>query len=243
MRIAVFSDVHANLPALLSVLEDVKKVGVDEMVCLGDLVGYAPFPNEVIETIQSLNIPTIMGNYDQGVGFDLEDCGCAYRTEEERTLGNISLRWTQREVTRENKEFLKSLLPRYEIEVGTYRLLFVHGSPRRINEYLFPDRPDSSFLHMMAHESANVLVCGHTHIPFSRRVNGLFVVNDGSAGRPKDGDWRACWVLLEVAETVTVSFRRCPYDLAPLEEAYARSGLPEKFFRDLLPLVDTEKGL
>ncbi|WP_438313767.1 metallophosphoesterase family protein [Candidatus Caldatribacterium sp. SIUC1] len=235
MRIAVFSDVHANLPALQSVLEDIESTGVDVMVCLGDLVGYAPFPNEVVETVRDLGIPTIMGNYDQGVGFDLEDCGCAYRTEEEKALGQESLHWTRNTVTPKNKDFLRNLLPRYELEVGSFRFLFVHGSPRRINEYLFPDRPDSSFLHMMAGESANVLVCGHTHIPFFREVNGLFIANDGSVGRPKDGDWRAAWALLEVGEKLRVSFRRCEYDLTPLKEAYPRSGLPGKFLEDLLP--------
>lgn len=235
MRIAVFSDIHANLPALESVLRDMDEAGVDAKVCLGDLVGYAPFPNEVIERIRDLGIPTIMGNYDQGVGFDLEDCGCAYRTEEEKSLGQVSLLWTRGKVTPENKAFLRMLVPRLELEVGSFRLLFVHGSPRRINEYLFPDRPDASFRNMMAHESANVLICGHTHIPFFRKIDGLFVVNDGSVGRPKDGDWRAAWALLTVEDTVTVSFRRCEYDLDALERAYAQSGLPEKFLRDLLP--------
>ncbi|MCX7730520.1 MAG: metallophosphatase family protein [Candidatus Caldatribacterium sp.] len=235
MRIAAFSDIHANLPALESVLKDIDAIGVDVKVCLGDLVGYAPFPNEVIERIRGLGIPTIMGNYDQGVGFDLEDCGCAYRTEEERALGHVSLRWTQEAVTPENKAFLRNLLPRFELEAGSFRLLFVHGSPRRINEYLFPDRPDTSFRNIMAHESANVLICGHTHIPFFREIDGLFVVNDGSVGRPKDGDWRAVWALITVSDTLTVSFRRCEYDFVPLRTAYAQSGLPEKFFSDLLP--------
>lgn len=235
MRIAVFSDIHANLPALLSVLQDIAKVGVDMKVCLGDLVGYAPFPNEVIERIRELGIPTIMGNYDQGVGFDLEDCGCAYRTEEERTLGHVSLSWTRATVTPENKAFLRNLLPRFEFEIAPFRLLFVHGSPRRINEYLFPDRPDASFLNMMAQESANVLVCGHTHIPFFRKIEKLLVINDGSVGRPKDGDWRATWALVEVNDAVAVSFRRCEYDLGPLYKAYAQSGLPKKFLEDILP--------
>lgn len=235
MRIAVFSDVHANLPALLSVFEDIESVGADVTVCLGDLVGYAPFPNEVVEHIRNLRIPTIMGNYDQGVGMDLDDCGCAYRTEEEKALGKVSLSWTKETVTLENKAFLRGLLPRYELEAGAFRMLFVHGSPRRINEYLFPDRPDTSFLHMMASESANVLLCGHTHIAFARRINGLFVVNDGSVGRPKDGDWRASWALLEVDKDLKVSLRRCAYDLAPLKEAYLKSGLPKELLRDLLP--------
>ncbi|MGQ9622149.1 MAG: metallophosphoesterase family protein [Candidatus Caldatribacteriaceae bacterium] len=235
MRLAVFSDIHANLPALLSVLEDIEKARVDTAVCLGDLVGYAPFPNEVIEEIRKRKIPTVMGNYDQGVGFDLEDCGCAYPTEEEKALGRVSLSWTREVVSLENKHFLRELLPRHELTEGVFRFLFVHGSPRRINEYLFPDRPDKSFLHMMEKEKANVLICGHTHIPFLRKIGELFVVNDGSVGRPKDGDWRATWVLLEVGEELKVHFRRCEYDLSFLKEAYKRSNLPERFLQDLYP--------
>lgn len=235
MRLAIFSDIHANLPALLSVLEDIERAGADTLVCLGDLVGYAPFPNEVIEEIQKHSIPTIMGNYDQGVGFDLEDCGCAYRTEEEKTLGKISLAWTREVVSLENKRFLRALLPRYELIEGRFHFLFVHGSPRRINEYLFPDRPKESFLRIMEKEPANVLVCGHTHIPFFRKFGKLYVVNDGSAGRPKDGDWRASWVLLEVEEGLEVHLRRCAYDFALLEGAYRQSGLPGKFLEDLRP--------
>mgnify|MGYP001395834673 FL=1 len=87
MKIAVLSDIHSNLPALKAVLRDIENLQPDKMICLGDLVGYAPFPNEVVSIIQSLNIPVIMGNYDQGVGNDLDDCGCAYRTDEERRLG------------------------------------------------------------------------------------------------------------------------------------------------------------
>ena len=154
MKIAVFSDIHANLPALQAILADIQNYYVDRMICLGDLVGYAPLPNETIETVRTLNIPVIMGNYDQGVGHDLDDCGCAYRTDEEKRLGQISLEWTKKKVTQENKTYLRSLLPRYELEAGNIRNLFVHGSPRRINEYLFPDRPDVSFLHMMEKKKA-----------------------------------------------------------------------------------------
>ena len=218
MKIAVFSDIHANLPALQAILADIQNHYVDRMICLGDLVGYAPLPNETIETVRTLNIPVIMGNYDQGVGHDLDDCGCAYRTDEEKRLGQISLEWTKKKVTQENKTYLRSLLPRYELEAGNIRILFVHGSPRRINEYLFPDRPDVSFLHMMEKEKGNILVCGHTHIPFHRFISSLTVINDGGVGRPKDGDWRACWLLLTIGDSVQVEFRRCEYDLNTLKD-------------------------
>jgi len=235
MKIAVFSDIHANLPALQAILADIQNYYVDRMICLGDLVGYAPLPNETIETVRTLNIPVIMGNYDQGVGHDLDDCGCAYRTDEEKRLGQISLEWTKKKVTQENKTYLRSLLPRYELEAGNIRILFVHGSPRRINEYLFPDRPDVSFLHMMEKEKGNILVCGHTHIPFHRFISSLTVINDGSVGRPKDGDWRACWLLLTIGDSVQVEFRRCEYDLNILKYRYSQTQLPQVFFNALKP--------
>ena len=102
--------------------------------------------------------------------------------------------------TSENKRYLRNLLPRYQLTHGSYQLLFVHGSPRRINEYLFPDRPDENLVHTMMNESANVLICGHTHRPFSRKVQDVWFINDGSVGRPKDGDWRAGWVLLTILD-------------------------------------------
>lgn len=242
MKIAVFSDIHSNLPALQAVMQDIEAQKPDRLICLGDLVGYAPFPNEVVSLVRALDIPVVMGNYDQGVGNDLDDCGCAYKTDEEKALGNISLEWTKKVTTPENKSYLRNLLPRYQIAAGGYQVLFVHGSPRRINEYLFPERPASSLLHVMASETANILVCGHTHQPFSRMVQNIWFINDGSVGRPKDGDWRAAWVLLRLKEgqPLQVDFRRCTYDWQSLKGAYEESHLPQKFYCDLLPPRETE---
>ena len=110
------------------------------MYCLGDLVGYGPFPNEVIERIRSEQIPTIMGNYDDGVGYDRDECGCAYREPDERRLGDLSFTWTKARVTVDNKTFLRQLHPHIRTEIDSIRVLLVHGSPRKINEYLFEDR-------------------------------------------------------------------------------------------------------
>jgi len=203
-------------------------------VCLGDLVGYGPYPNEVCEIVRDLATPVIQGNYDQGVGGRLEDCGCAYTSEEEKALGKISIRWTHEAISDSNREYLKGLLPRFEITAGSLRILFVHGSPRRINEYLFPDRPDKNLLHVMKGEQAHVLVCGHTHIPFFRTVENTYFLNDGSCGRPKDGDWRAAWALMSIVQsTVETEIHRVEYDLSSLEGPYKQSGLPPKYFEDL----------
>src|SRR4051812_48420978 len=129
MRIAVFSDVHGNLPALDAVLDDIHQQHVEAVYCLGDLVGYGAFPNEVTERIRRDEIPTIMGNYDDGVGFEREECGCAYREEAEQARGQRSLEWTKAHTSTENKVFLRSLRPEIRFDAAGKRALLVHGSP------------------------------------------------------------------------------------------------------------------
>ena len=109
MRIAIISDIHGNITALEAVMNDLLQQNVEAVYCLGDLVGYAPFPNEVIDRIQRDAIPTVMGNYDDGVGFDRDECGCAYRDPEEQRLGDMSLQWTKKAVTPDRKAFLRTL--------------------------------------------------------------------------------------------------------------------------------------
>jgi putative phosphoesterase len=162
VRIAIFSDIHGNLAALDAVLADINKQSFDAVYCLGDLVGYAPFPNEVTRRIRDARIPTIMGNYDDGVGFDRDECGCAYREPVEKERGERSLEWTKRHVTDDNKAFLRGLVPELRFEAQSKRVLLVHGSPRKMNEYLFEDRPTSSFQHIAEAANADVIVFGHT---------------------------------------------------------------------------------
>jgi len=182
MRIGIISDIHGNLPALEAVLRDIEGRGVDALYCLGDLVGYAPFPNEVTERIGAMDIPVIMGNYDDGVGFDRDDCGCAYRDPGEKERGDRSLMWTRRHVTPENKAYLRTFLKELRFEADGKRVLLVHGSPRKMNEYLFEDRAISTFQRIAAASGADILVFGHTHKPLVETRNGVLYINPGSAG-------------------------------------------------------------
>jgi putative phosphoesterase len=229
MKIAVFSDIHSNLHALRAVLADIDRQMADRVYCLGDLVGYGAYPNEVIETIRSRGIPTIMGNYDDGVGNEKDDCGCAYTDPEMRHLGDISLQWTRERVTPENKAFLRSLLPYIRTELEGNRLLLVHGSPRRINEYLYEDRAQVSLERIARSVEAEAMVFGHTHLPYTKVVAGVLFVNDGSVGKPKDGDNRAAYALLEVGKIITATIQRVPYDVAAAASAVRASGLPAHF--------------
>jgi putative phosphoesterase len=230
MRLAIFSDVHANLPALEAVLADIAATGVDVRYALGDLVGYAPWPNEVIEHLAAEGFPIVMGNYDDGTAYDRDECGCAYTDPVEEALGDRSFAWTKAHVTDANKAWLRSLHPQIRFEADGHRCLLVHGSPRRINEYLYEDRLESSFARIGAGADADVIVCGHTHRAYDKTVAGVRFINVGSAGKPKDGDPRGCWALIELsAPGVTVEFRRVDYDVERAASAIVASDLPDEF--------------
>jgi len=215
------------------VLRDVDAQHPDAVYCLGDLVGYGAYPNEVIALLRQRGIPTIMGNYDDGVGFDRDDCGCAYRTDEDRRLGHLSLLWTREQVTAENKAFLRSLLPQIRLSPAGRSVLLVHGSPRKINEYVYADRTPASLERIAASADAEALLMGHTHVPYVKQVGGTLLVNDGSVGKPKDGDTRAAYALLEVGAEIRATIQRVQYDVAAAAEAVRASGLPAHY-ADLL---------
>jgi len=230
MRIGIFSDVHGNLQALEAVLADIRACEPDAVYCLGDLVGYGANPNEVTERIRRDGFPTVMGNYDDGVGFDRDECGCAYREDAERERGQRSLEWTKAHTTPENKAFLRTLKNEVRLQADGKRLLLVHGSPRRMNEYLFEDRPLSSFQRLAASSNADVIVFGHTHKPYVKDVDGVRFVNAGSVGKPKDGDWRACYAMLDNG---AATFRRVEYDVEASVAAIRATQLPPEFARDI----------
>lgn len=232
MRIAIFSDVHANLPALEATLADIQDAGVDRRYALGDLVGYAPWPNEVLERLAAEGFPIVMGNYDDGTGFDRDECGCAYVEPTDKAEGDAGFAWTKAQTSDANKAWLRTLHPEIRFEADGKRYLLVHGSPRRINEYLFEDKPDETFARIAAGANADVIVCGHTHRPYDKTVAGTRFVNVGSAGKPKDGDPRACWALLDTAAD-TVEFRRVGYDVEAAAQAIEATDLPAEFAAQL----------
>jgi putative phosphoesterase len=248
MKLALISDIHANLPALEAVLADIDVRNPDQVICLGDLVGYNVWPNEVVAAIRDRRIPTISGNYDEGVGLNSDDCGCAYKTPEDEARGVESITYTNGVIDHDHRAYLRSL-PRHlrltfaagrQQQATPFDVLLVHGSPRRINEYLFEDRPASSFLRMLKAEDCDVMCFGHTHKPFHRtltdeecRWGARHVVNTGSVGKPKDGDPRAGYVILDIdperSEPLDVEFIRVEYDVERAARAVEESPLPNAF--------------
>ena len=239
MRYALISDIHANLPALEAVLEDIgRREGIAAIYHLGDLVGYAPWPNETVALLRDRHIPGIAGNYDSTVATDYKHCGCRYEDARQEELSHLSYDWTCRHVSPETKEFLAGLPFRMDVRpLGGHlpgpRITLIHGAPTLNTLYWTEDRPDTFCLKMAEQTGAqrgDVLCFGHTHKPWHREVEGIHFVNTGSVGRPKDGDWRAGYVVLEVGNGATdVEFVRVEYDLERTMSGIRASELPDDF--------------
>jgi putative phosphoesterase len=234
-RVAVITDVHANLPALKAALARIDELGIERTYCGGDLVGYGPHPNEVCALIAERAIPTIYGNYDHAIARDHDDCGCAYVTQEDRELGQRSVEWTLAHTDRASKDFMRELPFDLRFQVGAATAHLVHGSPRKVNEYLFEDKPASLYERLAAAESADVLAFGHTHKPWVRELGGVLFVNCGSVGKPKDGDPRGAFAVLEDrGGRVEVTIERIPYDAEAVAAEVRSAGLPHEFADKLL---------
>jgi putative phosphoesterase len=232
---AVITDVHANLPALEAVLDRIDELGVESVYCGGDLVGYGPHPNEVCRLLEERGIPTIYGNYDYAIGRDLEDCGCAYRDQHDRELGHRSIEWTLEHTDGRSKAFMRGLPFDLRFQLGDERLRLVHGSPRKVNEYLFADKPARTFERIAAGADCDVLVFGHTHQPWIADYGGVLFVNCGSVGKPKDGDARAAFALLETdGERVVPRIERVEYDAEAVARQVAEAGLPGEYAEKLV---------
>jgi len=228
MKIAFFSDIHANLPALEAFFKDVASENVDTIYCLGDLVGYNIWPNEVVQEIRKRGIPTIMGNHDEALLKPIV---------KETTPSNKGL--TRTLITDENRAYLINL-PRelklsFQNNQQPFHLYMTHGSVKAINDYMVVDYPKDEVLSMLQTKGADVLLCGHTHKPFHRVIKEgnsfKHVVNIGSVGKPKDGDARICYALLEIDQTsipsnpeaIKVTFKRATYDVEKAAKAVEES--------------------
>lgn len=239
MRYILISDIHANLPALEAVLADAAgQSGIDGIYHLGDLGGYAPWPNETIELLRAREIEGVAGNYDSTVASDYKHCGCRYEDPRQEELSHISYDWTRRHISQENRRFLGTLPFRIDLrpEGGHTpgpRAILVHGTPTLNTLYWTEDRSDEFCLKMAEYAGASkgdVIAFGHTHKPWHREVGGIHFLNTGSVGRPKDGDWRAGYVVLDMTDgAVAVDFIRVEYDVERAMEGIRRSDLPDDF--------------
>lgn len=239
MRYALISDIHANLPALRATLAHIAAhADIAATFHLGDLVGYAPWPDETVALLRESRVEGIAGNYDSTVGTDYKHCGCRYEDARQEELSHVSFEWTKAHTSAATKKYLAALPFRLDVRpngghAAGPTVILVHGSPTLNTLYWTEDRPDS-FCTQMAKlagaKAGDVIAFGHTHKPWHRVVEGVDFVNTGSVGRPKDGDPRAGYALLDVGEgEIRVEFVRVQYDIDEAARAIVASELPDDF--------------
>lgn len=239
MRYSLISDIHANLPALEAVLADIaRRDDIDATYHLGDLVGYAPWPNEVVALVRAHGIAGVSGNYDSTVATNYKHCGCRYENPRQEALSHESFAWTNAHVSPATRLALAGLPFRLDVRpLGGHEsgptVILVHGTPTLNTLYWTEDRPDTFRMKMAELAGAragDVMAFGHTHLPWHAELAGIHFVNTGSVGRPKDGDWRAGYVLLDVEPgRVGIEFVRVEYDVERAACAILDSDLPDDF--------------
>jgi predicted phosphodiesterase len=203
----------------------------------------------VVNKIKKRNIPTIAGNYDFGIARMSNECGCAYKTDHDKKNGNISISFTNEIMKNEERKYLRTLPAHIKVEFqlneDKLNLLLVHGSPRKINEYLFEDREEKSLLRIMEQADADIMCFGHTHKPYHLILNSgtegqnhfRHAINIGSVGKPKDGNPQGCYVILTIndnssiinKDTIGVDFIRFNYDVERAAKAIEESPLPDEY--------------
>ncbi len=246
MKLAVLSCIHANLPALEAVMADIKTQAVDQIYCVGDLAGYGPHPNEVIERIQALEIPTCAGCWDEDVVEGHNACECSYPSLLAERRGRLAHEWTNARVSDDNKAFLASLPHSLSLD----NLAFVHGSPHSAHEYLLPTMSDFIALERVLATGADILFCGHTHVPYVRSLSHgeieiriyrdnqtqeqqfrtplKQIINVGSVGEPRHGRPNATYVIYD-RESGATTLREVAYDVRQTCVDIVARGLPNVF--------------
>lgn len=219
MKIAVLSDIHSNLAALKAVLEDLPQV--DEIFCLGDVVGYAAEPNEVVELLRDKVTRCVMGNHDYAaVTGDVSGMN---------QLAAHAAIWTNKNLTERNLKFLRSLPLESKVKLSGKTIYLAHGSPRDpLWEYVFPDVSNSSLLEIIKGIDADFLLLGHTHVPMQRKIFGKWVLNPGGVGQPRDLDPRASYMIIELEEEPRIEFKRVKYNIDESARRIREAGLPEE---------------
>ena len=229
MRILVISDPHANLAALEAVTQE----PFDCLICLGDLVGYGPAPNEVIRFVKEHALVAIRGNHDNALALDV-DCQCA---PPNKALAEATLAYHQTVLESENLDWLRTLPTSAEFKVDGYRFAAIHATPRdQLYGYeITPDLPDDQLRGEIEGVKADFILLGHTHLPMVRGIGSRVVVNPGSVGQPRDGIPEASYAIIEdgIAE-----LKRCTYDLQKTVAALRNLPLKPDIINQLIALLE-----
>ena len=229
--VGVLSDVHANLEALEAVFRDAEDRGVTVFINAGDSVGFGPCPNEVVELLCEKNVLSIQGNYDLEVLEGKTDA---------KGEKKVAYKFAKKELTTTAECYLNSLPRELHLEVGGKKLLVTHGSPKSIDEHIYPNTPLKRLNTLAGDAKADVIIVGHSHEQFQREANGTCFINPGSVGRPGDGNPQAAYAVLTF-NPFKVDLVRLDYDVEAAADALRRRGLPESFAQMLLRGVPLDK--
>ncbi|PZF71625.1 metallophosphoesterase family protein [Taibaiella soli] len=249
MKLAFISDIHANLPALTAVLMDMERHQPDDIYCLGDLVNFAGWDNEVINLVREKRITCIQGNHDEGIGYRKNNFSFSYSNEAQKNFGYASIKKVNTAITEEHRSFLSGLPFMLQLEFQFpfhhIRLAMVHGSTSSNNEYIQEDIAEENLLDMMAYINADILLMGHTHIPYHKTIfledenRKIYrhAINAGSVGKPKQDNTHACYCLVNIDHhtdisdpaSVQVQFQFVPYDTQPVIAKIKEMGLSNTY--------------
>ncbi len=228
MRLAIVSDIHANLPALEAVMKDMARRDVDGAVNLGDIVGYGPHCDEVVAALQKAEMREVVGNYDLAVLAEDEAQGRErFLKSDLSPVEREVFTWTRQHTGAATRQYLAELPAQLYIEEQGLTILFTHGSPERPNEYLGADTPEERLIELFEGTGADIMVVGHTHLPLVREVGERLLVNPGSVGAPKDGDPRASYLILDTEGQFRAEHVRVTFDVESFAQVCVSSGLPK----------------
>lgn len=243
LKFAIFSDVHANLPALESVLSSVDELGIRDIYCLGDLVDFAPWQNECIDLIRKRNIPVVCGNHDDRVAFDRTVTPLSWHSAREQISRLTAIEYSKSTLTPSNKEYLRTLPSSIKIDVGggsvKFPILLVHASPTSLHEYIYEDHSECDLIRMLTDANVKAMITGHTHIAYVRHLSSikdvLIVANTGAVGRIKKGQPNATWLEGEFKQgRLSLKIHVENYDVKKVAVAIKASDIPDYYAENIM---------
>ena len=238
LRIACFGGIYSNHLALAAALKDAQQRGVEAVYCLGDFGGFGPNPNRSLELLRENDIICIQGNYDNSIGNELDDCQCGYTDPRDNYFAQISYEYTLQHTDPAHRAWMRTLPDSRRLKLGPLELLLCHGSPRKMNEFLWESTTSTQFLNSLAAQfQADVMLTTHTGIKWHRELSqGRHLVNVGVLGRPEnDGATNVWYTVLEFDRTrLNIEFVPVVYDHETLAQEMRTEKLPEEFIETVL---------
>jgi predicted phosphodiesterase len=231
-KLACFGGVYSNHRALASTLADIRDQGADQAWCLGDLGGFGPHPDRAIDQIRAASVPIVRGNVDDSIGNGLDDCACGYDDPRDQAFSQISYDYTLDHTAAAHRDWMRELPAQQRMVVAGRTVLLCHGSPRRMNEFLWESSCSDAFLEWLCREhQADVIVCTHTGLHWRRALpSGRQVINVGAIGRPaNDGRPGGWYAMIQLDRSVAVEFRHVAYDHEALAREMEAESLPAEF--------------